>query len=50
MSIWDILNIVIPIVMVVGIGYLVLALQWFPKSAVPALGMFVSNIAVPLGG
>ena len=48
MSIWDILNIVIPIVMVVGIGYLVLALQWFPKSAVPALGMFVSNIAVPL--
>ena len=48
MSIWDILNIVLPIVMVVGIGYLVLVLQWFPKSAVPALGMFVTNIAVPL--
>ena len=47
MSIWDILNIVLPIVMVVGIGYLVLCYNGF-KSAVPALGMFVTNIAVPL--
>jgi len=48
MSIWEILNIVMPIVMVVGIGYIVLARDWFPKSAVPGLGLFVTNIAVPL--
>lgn len=47
MNIWAILEIVLPVIAIVGVGSLSIHLGWLPKSAVPGLGTFVTTIALP---
>ena len=47
MNIWAILEIVLPVIAIVGVGSLSIHLGWVPKSAVPGLGTFVTTIALP---
>ena len=47
MNIWAILEIVLPVIAIVGVGSLSIHLGWLPKSGVPGLGTFVTTIALP---
>ena len=47
MSLVDILNAILPVYLLIALGFVAVLLGWFPKAGVPGVGRFVRNFALP---
>lgn len=47
MSLVDILNAILPVYLLIALGFVAVLLGWFPKASIPGVGRFVRNFALP---
>ena len=47
MSLFEIINVILPLYLLIGLGFVSIWWGWFPAAAIPGFGKFVRNFALP---